>query len=146
MKSRFIQPTHMGVGAASVIMIFVVLCLTALSVLSLTGARTSEKSAARRSDAVCAYYEAALSAQEFLAETSDMAKRGEIADGEIRKTEIAFGSSQTLTVEVEAANGGARIIRHSVGTVDTTLYDEQEYMLSTDMLSGGESEEMLFID
>ncbi len=146
MKDKILQPTHMGVGAASVIMIFVVLCLTALSVLSLTGARTAEKAAARRSEAVCAYYAAALDAQVFLAETSDMALNGEIAPGETREKSIAFGTSQALNVAVEASDGGARIVAHSVGASDSALYGENTYNLPTDIQTGGETEDTLFVE
>ena len=58
---------RIGVGASSLLMILVVLALTALSMLSLSGARNTEALTARGVEMTVCYYEAAARAQSRLA-------------------------------------------------------------------------------
>lgn len=63
---------RVGVGASSILMILVVLALTALSLLSFSGARHAEVMAKRNVDMVTAYYAATAEAQEKLAVLDSM--------------------------------------------------------------------------
>lgn len=62
------QEYRVGVGASSILMIFVVLSLTTLGVLSFASARANLTMATRRTAQVEAYYAAAAEAQCVLAE------------------------------------------------------------------------------
>lgn len=64
---RNAQRYHIGPGAASLIMIVVVLCLTVLSLLALIGARTDYRLAERSREMVTSYYEADARTQRALA-------------------------------------------------------------------------------
>ena len=65
-KARASQPLHAGVGTASIVMIFIVLCLTALCILSLSKATTNERKADKRIEYVEARYAAEAQAQKWL--------------------------------------------------------------------------------
>ncbi len=66
-KTNQQQEYRMGVGASSVLMIFVLLSLTTLSVLSFASARADLTLTQRRQIQVEAYYTAAAEAQRILA-------------------------------------------------------------------------------
>lgn len=59
---------RVGIGASSILMIFVVLCLTTLGVLSFATARANLQLTGRRQVQVEAYYTAAAEAQALIAE------------------------------------------------------------------------------
>lgn len=59
---------RMGTGATSLLMIFIVLCLTTLSILALTTARNDLKMSERAVELAQAYYQAADQAQNVLSE------------------------------------------------------------------------------
>lgn len=62
-----VKPEYrVGIGASSILMIFVVLCLTTLGVLSYASARADLALTERRAERVMAYYEAAAGAQRQL--------------------------------------------------------------------------------
>ncbi len=66
------QPAYrMGVGASSILMILVVLCLTVLGVLSFSSARASRTLAARRLAQVTRYYAAVAEAERTLCEIDE---------------------------------------------------------------------------
>ena len=62
------QEYRFGIGAASMLLIFIILCVTTLSVLSLSGARADMALAKRNRDMQLAYAHAAVKVQEVLAE------------------------------------------------------------------------------
>lgn len=58
---------RVGIGASSILMIFIILCLTTLGVLSFASARANLTLTQRRQAQVEAYYEAAAEAQQMIA-------------------------------------------------------------------------------
>lgn len=63
MKGKF----SIGTGIPSILMIFVVLCLTTFAVLSYSSARADKRLTEKNSDYIMKYYEADAKAQEMLA-------------------------------------------------------------------------------
>jgi hypothetical protein len=57
-RRRFDSPPGIGVGGASILMVFAVLCLTIFAVLSLVTARSERALAERHAEAVTNYYAA----------------------------------------------------------------------------------------
>lgn len=103
---KYRQPYHMGVGAASIIMIFVVLCLTALGILGLARARASAKTTERRTEYVCGYYAAEAEAQHWIARASDEAGAGALAEGAQLSERFEFLSDRALEVKLSVLKGG----------------------------------------
>ncbi|MEA4896976.1 hypothetical protein ACH6CV_17555 [Bacillota bacterium Meth-B3] len=79
---RNAQRYRIGPGAASLIMIVVVLCLTVLSLLALIGARADYRLAERSREMVASYYDADARTQRALAalDSALIAARAEHAD------------------------------------------------------------------
>lgn len=62
---------RVGIGASSIIMIFIILSLTTLGVLSFASARADMNLSQRRQVQVTAYYEAAAEAQRLIAQVDE---------------------------------------------------------------------------
>ena len=88
------------VGGPSVVMIFVMLCLTVLGVLSLASANSDLRLARRTADSVAAYYEADAEAQARLLTLQKRAAAGEILTGEELSFSIPCGSYHSLQVSL----------------------------------------------
>lgn len=125
------QGYRMGIGASSVLLIFVVLCLTTLGVLSYASARASQALTDRRQTQVEAYFEASAAAQRAIAEIDAALKAGgevpvpaDIADftaedGTILFT-VAAGETHQLEVLLRVGDGsGARytVVRHQFDNI-----------------------------
>ena len=104
--------TPSAVGGSSLLVIFVVLCLTIFSVLSLSSVQADGRLSAASADAVYGYYAADSEAEEILAKL----RRGEVPEGVQREGNrymytCAVSDVQTLRVEVELAGDSYRIIQ-----------------------------------
>lgn len=101
----------MNIGSASMLLIFVVLCLVSFAALSLVSAGADRRLSARIEERTCAYYEAANTAEEALAAADSelsglyLASDGKdayfAAAGHTRSWSIPFNDTQTLCVEIE---------------------------------------------
>lgn len=79
------QGRRIGTGASSVLMIFVVLCLTAFGVLSLVSARADKRLTDRAKTAAQAYYAADAAVEETLAAIDGaLLRAAEATDGYLR--------------------------------------------------------------
>ena len=104
MENKGKQPVHAGVGTTSIIMIFLVLCLTAFGVLSLTAARSSENITQKNIDYVCDYYNTSAFAQEMIA----------LADGEgSYSLSLSFGDGMVLECDYTVTSEGYKITRYT---------------------------------
>jgi len=75
------QEYQVGIGASSMLTIFVVLCVTTLALLALSGARGDAALTGRAVEMTTAYYEASDRAQKILAQV-DQAVRDAAADNQ----------------------------------------------------------------
>ena len=108
-----------GLGASSILLIIVVLCLTAFGALTLMTARVDWKLTERTSQAQIAYYEADASAQAAIAQLDAWIRCGSGSaagwtqtDGRYAQTFPVGGDGLVLEVIVEAGDGGLRIERY----------------------------------
>lgn len=121
-KKRFSPP---AVGAASLLVIFAVLCLTVFALLSLSTVKANR----RLSDSACAavesYYTADTRAEEILARL----RAGELPEGvqqngDIYSYDCPISDSQTLAVQLRIQNGNYEILRwQAVSTADWQAND-----------------------
>ena len=121
-KKRFSPP---AVGAASLLVIFAVLCLTVFALLSLSTVKANR----RLSDSACAavenYYAADARAEEILARL----RAGELPEGvrqngDIYSYDCPISDSQTLAVQLRIQNGNYEILRwQAVSTADWQAND-----------------------
>ncbi len=108
-----------GVGASSILMIFVVLCLTMFGVLSFVTANADYKFSTKNANAVENYYEASSSAQQKLAEID----------------------SALLQAKNDAARYSAKPFL--LYTLNDSVYFENEKQIMDYLKSGASSEQKL---
>lgn len=109
-----------GVGASSILLIMVVLCLTAFGVLTLVSARVDEKLAERTAVAARAYYAADAAAQKKLAvidaaikDGADLTEiEGVSASGDTAAFSVPLGDGRTLSVTLSVSGGAYQIISY----------------------------------
>lgn len=107
-KQKSSQPIHLGLGTASIISVFVVLCLAALAVLSLTGARTALNLSQQHAKEAQSYYEADAQAQRYLAGLVEGNQDGAYTQ------DFPFGNGMTLQLEATLDAGQLSVTRYSV--------------------------------
>lgn len=114
-KERRRSPSHIGVGVASVVMIFTVLCLTALGVLALSGARSKSRLSSKRIEFVSAYYRAEAEAQRQLALFDGSCASGAAQSGDEISVSIPIYDDINLDVKLKAnGDGTARVSGHTI--------------------------------
>ena len=108
---------RMGVGASSLLMILVILCLTTLGVLSLTSALAEYRLSSRAAQTAAAYYEASANAQEKIAQIDriladirkESANSGEYA-ANITESGLKFANTDQSLVEISEPLGDGRVL------------------------------------
>ncbi len=148
MQKKGEQNYRIGPGAASLLMIVVVLSLTVLGILALIGARNDHKLSLRNQEMVSAYYDASSQAQEallrldavlfnarknsadegtYLEEVLANLPEGFELDGQTARYEADAGANRTLTLTVEV-KGLVEKDRYRVKSVflnDETTWETQ---------------------
>ncbi|MBR5970558.1 MAG: hypothetical protein IK016_09480 [Lachnospiraceae bacterium] len=114
---------QLHVGTASILLVFLTLCLSSFAVLTLVNAnadkRLSDKLAARTK----AYYEAVSEAERFIGEQS--------ASGESAGKDFYFDENQYLRVSVEHAGGTVQITEYRVFTDEREMiFDENPFKVT----------------
>lgn len=106
-----------GMGASSLLMILVILCLTTLGVLALTSALAEYRLSARTAQNSAAYYEASANAQEELALLDQTLARlrmdsADAADYEARKADsgLEFTDADRSLYEILEPLGDGRVL------------------------------------
>ncbi|MBC8584725.1 hypothetical protein [Youxingia wuxianensis] len=121
------RSTGISVGASSILVVFVVLCLTAFATLSLVSANSDYKLTRRTAQAVEEYYAAdsrgvecvaqleealnSISSQEISAAAVQL---GWTSQGSVFQRQVPINTSKNLEIEVEYSNGRIDIIRWQV--------------------------------
>lgn len=115
-----------GVGASSILLIVVVLCLTAFGVLTLVSARVDERLTQNTAAGAKSYYLADAEAQRKLMEIDTALLAGRDAatvPGVTEKDGIAafaapFGEGRAIAVEIAIADGTYKIVSYRTTSLD----------------------------
>lgn len=67
---------RINIGTASIILIFIILCLSVFSLLSLSDAKSAEVFAKRRAESVQAYYKTDIEGQKFIKSAAEALSEG----------------------------------------------------------------------
>lgn len=98
------QPVYAGVGAASIILVFFVLCLTSFGILSLISAQNNEVSTDKNVSFICDYYNAAALANEFMADRKSKKELGSFNNtfsiNDELSLEISFSISEDGNIQI----------------------------------------------
>ena len=133
---------RISIGISSIVLIFMILCLSVFSLLSLSDARTALSFAERHADAVRIYYEADANGQQFIRDF-----RQAVADGQDAQTAMDTAAGQLFTIrqtgitesgsvlcDISLANGQTLRVELSDDGSDILsyyIYNDQEYDLDT---------------
>lgn len=104
--------TPVAVGGSSLLVIFVVLCLTLLAVLGVSTVQADERLMVASANSVVDYYKADCEAEEILA----LLRSGVVSEGVTKEDgrfsyQCEISDVQNLVVEVEVVDGDYRILR-----------------------------------
>ncbi len=121
MKSKI--KMSFGIGAPSILLIFVSLTITVLSTLSLLTANSSFKLAKKSSDYVSSYYKADSIAEEWLFETYENLKNGIKLENNIFVVPISDTQSLELIIDIE--NDNLKIVSQKI--IFTKEWDYSEF-------------------
>lgn len=114
-----------AVGGSSLLVIFIVLCLTVFAMLSLSSVQADGRLCKASAEAVRAYYEADCDAEQILAQL----RRGEIPEGVIVSGnrylyESTVSETQKLIAEIEITGDDYRVLRWQ--TESTVFWEEED--------------------
>ncbi|MEF9940339.1 MAG: hypothetical protein RR768_09520 [Clostridium sp.] len=129
-----------NIGTASIILIFIILCLSVFALLSLSDARSAEIFAKRRADSVSAYYQIDASAQHFIRAASEAIKGGqsisqtiEICQSTLPEGASAFADDQSNLV-CELPMSAGQSLRVELDQTDASVrsyyvYNSENYAI-----------------
>lgn len=117
-----------GIGGPSIIMIFVVLCLTTLGALSLMTANAEWKLTKKAAEAVTDYYSADNKAEEILASADASLKAGRPLD----KDSITIRVSNTQNLFMKLSSDGIHYSVQSHKLVPKSQWDYDQYKTDFD--------------
>lgn len=114
-----------AVGGSSLLVIFIVLCLTVFAMLSLSSVQADGRLGMASAEAVRAYYVADCEAEEILAQLRQgIVPEGVTVSGNRYLYECAVSGTQRLVVEVEITGEDYRVLRWQ--TESTVLWEEDD--------------------
>lgn len=117
--------TPPAVGGSSLLVIFIVLCLTVFALLSLSSVQADGRLSTASAEAVRAYYAADCEAEGILAKLRQgKMPEGVIKQGDSYKYECEISEVQKLVVEAEVSGEEYRILRWQA--VSTTEWKEED--------------------
>jgi len=117
--------TPAAVGGISLLVIFIVLCLTVFALLSLSSVQADGRLSTASAEAVRAYYAADCEAEEILAQLRQGNIPEEVAvSGNRYCYECVVTDTQKLVVEAEINGGEYRVLRWQ--TESTLLWQEDD--------------------
>lgn len=97
-----------NIGTASIILIFIILCLSVFSLLSLSDAKSAEVFAGRRADSVTAYYQADADGQRFIQAAAEALQGGMTADDAV--IQAAAVLPESTEAQLVRGEEGVRLI------------------------------------
>lgn len=134
------QEYRMGVGATSMLMIFVVLALTTLSILSLSSAQSDLSMTRRNVELLTEYYNAAAEAQDVLAQVDascltlrETAPNQEAYEKGVSEMQIPgeflHYNSADMSIQFSLDAGGGRALRVELDILPFDSEGDQRYVL-----------------
>lgn len=116
-KKRVQMPT---VGGTSLLVIFAVLCLTTFAVLSIATAEANAGRSRISAEAVKAYYDADLEAEEILSRIrAGELPEGVTLEGDVYSYTCKISETQTLFVEILAKDSTFTVLRWQAVSLNT---------------------------
>lgn len=107
-----------AVGGSSLLVIFIVLCLTVFAMLSLSSVQADGRLSTASAEAVYAYYAADCAAEEILAKLRlGLVPEGVVKEGNRYLYECAVSDTQKLVVEAEVTGTDYRILQWKTESV-----------------------------
>lgn len=126
--------TPAAVGGISLLVIFVVLCLTVFAVLSLSSVRAEGRLSEASAESVQAYYKADCEAEEMLAQLrAGIVPEGVVAEGNRYRYECAVSDNQKLVVEAEVTGECYRILRWQTEATETWQTEDEFHVWDGNM-------------
>lgn len=122
----------LGLGGPSIIMIFVILCLTTLGVLSLTTANADWKLTTKNANFLTSYYDADSAVEAWLADVDATLKSGKKLDS--NTLSIPVSSLQDLVVVIKVNGTNYKVISQKLVPNSQWNYEEYQNKFS-DILS-----------
>jgi len=117
-----------GLGGPSIIMIFVILCLTTLGALALMTSNADWKLTKKAADSITAYYEADSQAEEILAEKDSGLLAGSPSD----KTTFTIPVSDTQSLLLQITQSGSHYIAVSRKLIISNEWDYDQFKIEFD--------------
>lgn len=111
-----------GIGGPSIIMIFVILCLTTLGALSLMTANADWNLTKKTAEAVTDYYAADNEAEEILASADASLKAGRPLDTEVYSIQVS--GTQNLIMELKPSGNHYSVLSRKLVPVSQWDYDQ----------------------
>lgn len=112
----------LGIGGPSIIMIFVILCLTTLGTLSLVTANADWKLTKKNSAFLTSYYKADCAAEAWLAEVDASLKEGKQPSTNTFSTPVS--PLQDLVVTIQIQNTDYQVLSQKLVTNNQWNYEE----------------------
>lgn len=114
-----------AVGGSSLLVIFIVLCLTVFAMLGLSSVQADGRLSKASAEAVRGYYAADCEAEEILAQLRQgIVPEGVTASENRYRYECAVSDTQKLVVEAEVNGGDYRILRWQTEPILSWQEDE----------------------
>lgn len=131
---------RINIGTASIILIFIILCLSVFSLLSLSDGKSALVFAERHAASVTAYYQTDSKGQRFIQDVSELLQTGSSAEDALEAasaalpegTETRIGESGSLICEIPMTAGQAlRIELDAAGgsVLACYVYNKEDYAI-----------------
>ena len=132
---------QLHVGTASILLVFLTLCLSSFAVLTLVNANADKRLSDKLSARTLAYYEAVAEAEDWIAASaetgagegtgaSDVDAAG-ASDGDVVTKDFPFDENQYLRVTIESGADGLTVTEYRVYTDETEMnFDESPFKVT----------------
>ena len=124
---------QLHVGTASILLVFLTLCLSSFAVLTLVNANADKRLSDKLSARTLAYYEAVAEAEAWIAASAESGKvKGAGAsDGDGVTKDFPFDENQYLRVTIESGADGLTVTEYRVYTDETEMnFDESPFKVT----------------
>ncbi len=122
MKNKF--KICFGIGAPSILMIFVSLCLTTLAALALITTNANYNLAKKSAEYIQAYYSADCTVEDWICETNESLSNGKIP--EIDTFKVPISDTQALEIKINIVQNNIDIISQKIIITKSWNYSDYE--------------------
>ncbi|MBQ6735404.1 MAG: hypothetical protein IJR00_10930 [Lachnospiraceae bacterium] len=124
---------QLHVGTASILLVFLTLCLSSFAVLTLVNANADKRLSDKLSARTLAYYEAVAEAEEWIAASAESGavEGASASDGDGVTKDFPFDENQYLRVTIESGADGLTVTEYRVYTDETEMnFDESPFKVT----------------